>query len=96
MWLVLIAPIGLIVAIITLQGKLERLPFDIPDAETEIVGGPLTEYSGRRLALFKAMLDIEMVVGAAAIVVLFFGGYDMIISFSDLGWYLPGRRVKRP
>jgi NADH-quinone oxidoreductase subunit H len=89
MWLVLLAPIGLIVAIITLQAKLERLPFDIPDAETEIVGGPLTEYSGRRLALFKAMLDIEMVVGAAVIVVLFFGGFDMIISFNDLGWYLP-------
>jgi NADH-quinone oxidoreductase subunit H len=89
MWLVLLEPIGLIVAIITLQAKLERLPFDIPDAETEIVGGPLTEYSGRRLALFKAMLDIEMVVGAAVIVVLFFGGFDMIISFNDLGWYLP-------
>jgi NADH-quinone oxidoreductase subunit H len=35
------------------------------------------------------MLDIEMVVGAAVIVVLFFGGFDMIISFNDLGWYLP-------
>jgi NADH-quinone oxidoreductase subunit H len=89
MWLVLLAPLGLFVAIITLQGKLERLPFDIPDAETEIVGGPMAEYSGRRLALFRAMLDIEMVVGAALIVTLFLGGYDLIISFSDLPWYLP-------
>ncbi len=89
MWLVLLAPLGLFVAIITLQGKLERLPFDIPDAETEIVGGPMAEYSGRRLALFRTMLDIEMVVGAALIVTLFLGGYDLIISFSNLPWYLP-------
>ncbi len=89
MWLVIFAPLAVIIAIVTLQGKLERLPFDIPDAETEIVGGPLTEYSGRRLALFRAMLDVEMVVGAALIVTLFFGGYDLIISFSDLPWYLP-------
>ena len=50
---------------------------------------PMVEYSGRRLALFRAMLDIEMVVGAALIVTLFFGGYDLIFSFSDLPWYLP-------
>lgn len=88
-WLVIFAPLALFVAIITLQGKLERLPFDIPDAETEIVGGPMTEYSGKRLALFRAMLDIEMVVGAALIVTLFFGGYDLIFTMPDLPWYLP-------
>lgn len=45
--------IGLIVALIALQGKLEKVPFDIPEAETEIVGGTFTEYSGRFLALFR-------------------------------------------
>lgn len=83
-WLVLFAPIGLFVAIVTLQAKLERLPFDTPEAETEIIGGPLTEYSGRRLALFREMTDIELVVGAALIVALFFGGFDMIIQL-DIG-----------
>ena len=82
--MVLFAPIGLFVAIITLQAKLERLPFDTPEAETEIVGGVLTEYSGRRLALFREMLDIELVVGSALIVALFFGGFDMIVSL-DIG-----------
>ncbi len=90
-WLIFLAPIAFIVAIITLQGKLERLPFDIPEAETEIVGGPLTEYSGRRLALFKAMLDIEMVVGASVITALFLGGPHLFIDFSGLPLapYLP-------
>ena len=54
------------------------------EGETEIVGGVLTEYSGRRLALFREMLDIELVVGAALIVALFFGGFDMIVSL-DIG-----------
>jgi len=62
------------IAVIALQGKLERLPFDIPDAETEIVGGPMSEYSGRRLALFRLARDAEMVVGAGIIAAVFLGG----------------------
>ena len=64
-------------AIIALVGKLERTPFDIPTAEQEIVGGPLVEYSGGRLALMRLMVNIEMVAGAALISVLFLGGFDI-------------------
>ncbi len=60
------------VSIISAQGKLERVPFDIPDAETEIVGGTFTEYSGRLLGLFKMTLNSEMVVVAALIAAIFF------------------------
>jgi NADH-quinone oxidoreductase subunit H len=63
--------IGLVVALIALQGKLERVPFDIPEAETEIVGGTFTEYSGRLLALFRIAIDIEAVVGASLIAAVF-------------------------
>ena len=59
------------ICIISAQGKLERVPFDIPDAETEIVGGTFTEYSGRLLALFKMTLNSEMVVVAALIAAIF-------------------------
>jgi len=65
---------GLCVALLALQGKLERVPFDIPHAETEVVGGPFTEYSGGLLALFLAATDMEMVVGAALISAVFLGG----------------------
>ncbi|MCK7471585.1 MAG: NADH-quinone oxidoreductase subunit H [Desulfomicrobium escambiense] len=49
---------------IAVQAKLERTPFDIPHAETEIVGGTFTEYSGKKLALFRLTFDIEMVVAS--------------------------------
>ena len=62
---------GLFVAIVATQGKLERPPFDLPDAETEIVGGTFTEYGGRYLALFRLAVDGEMVVLAALISAIF-------------------------
>jgi NADH-quinone oxidoreductase subunit H len=66
--------IGLAVSLVALQGKLERVPFDIPHGETEIVGGAFTEYSGRLLAFFLLATDMEMVVGAALISAVFLGG----------------------
>ena len=63
--------IGLAVSLVALLGKLERVPFDIPEAETEIVAGTFTEYSGRLLALFRLAIDIEMIVGASLIAAVF-------------------------
>jgi len=63
--------IGLFVSLIALLGKLEKVPFDIPEAETEIVAGSFTEYSGRLLAMFRMALDVEMVVGATLLAAVF-------------------------
>ena len=65
---------ALFVALMALQGKLERVPFDIPHAKNEIVGGQFTEYSGRLLGFFYLAIDMEMVVGAALINAVFLGG----------------------
>ncbi|MGA2265132.1 MAG: complex I subunit 1 family protein [Phycisphaerae bacterium] len=62
---------GLGVCLVAMLGKLERVPFDIPEAETEIVAGSFTEYSGRLLAMFRLTLDVEMVVGATLIAAVF-------------------------
>ena len=59
------------VALVSLLGKLEKVPFDIPEAETEIVAGAFTEYSGRLLGFFRIAIDIEMVVGASLIAAVF-------------------------
>jgi NADH-quinone oxidoreductase subunit H len=67
----LVNVVGFVVAIVALQGKLEKIPFDMPEAETEIVGGTFTEYSGRHLAFFRMALDIEAIVGAALIAAVF-------------------------
>ena len=67
----LINLLGLVVAIVALQGKLEKVPFDIPEAETEIVSGAFVEYNGRLLALFRMAIDMELVVGCSLIAALF-------------------------
>ncbi len=63
--------VGFGVALIALLGKLERVPFDIPEAETEIVAGSFTEYGGRMLAYFRMAIDIETVVGASLLAAVF-------------------------
>ena len=73
-WLVLSQPIGFIVALIGLMGKLEMPPFDAPEAETEIVAGALTDYSGRSLGLFHIGKAVEMVVGLTLVAALYLGG----------------------
>lgn len=83
LWYIILTPIAFLVALIALVGKLERTPFDIPDAECEIVDGPLTEYTGRKLALLRLTFQTEMVVGAAVIVAFFLGG--PFIPWVDLG-----------
>jgi len=76
--------IGFGVALVALLGKLERVPFDIPEAETEIVAGSFTEYSGRLLAYFRMAIDIETVVGASLLAAVFlpFGlGLNPVLGF---------------
>jgi len=71
-----------VIALICVQAKLERTPFDIPHAETEIVGGTFTEYSGKKLALFRLMMDVELVVASGLLATVFLGGFP--------GGLLPG------
>jgi NADH-quinone oxidoreductase subunit H len=66
--------LGLFVALIAMQGKLERVPFDIPHAETEIVGGVFTEYSGRLYGFVRLAVSMEMIVVCALISAMFLGG----------------------
>ena len=80
-WIVLTQPIGFVVALVGLMGKLELPPFDAPEAETEIVKGALTEYSGRGLAIFQLAKAVELVVGLTLIGAFYFGGIANPIEF---------------
>jgi NADH-quinone oxidoreductase subunit H len=62
---------ALFVVLIAGQGKLERAPFDAPEAETEVVAGPLVEYSGKLLAFFHVSLDCELVLVSSIIAAIF-------------------------
>lgn len=59
------------VVLISGQGKLERAPFDSPEAETEIVSGTLVEYSGKLLAIFKMSMSCELVLVSSLIAAIF-------------------------
>ncbi len=80
-WMIVTQPIGALVAIIGLMGKLELPPFDAPEAETEIVSGALTEYSGRGLALFHIGKDVELVIGLTMVSAFYLGGLSNPLVF---------------
>lgn len=80
-WVLVTQPIGFIVALIGLMGKLELPPFDSPEAETEIVAGALTEYSGRGLAIFHLGKGVELVIGLTLITTFYMGGLSNPLIF---------------
>ena len=80
-WIAITQPVGFIVALIGLMGKLELPPFDAPEAETEIVAGALTEYSGRGLAIFKIGKSIELIVGITLVSAFYLGGVNGVLPF---------------
>ncbi|RPJ51120.1 MAG: NADH-quinone oxidoreductase subunit H [Chloroflexi bacterium] len=80
-WMMLIQPIGFLVALVGLMGKLELTPFDAPEAETEIVAGALTEYSGRGFALFRLGKNVELVIGLTLMAAFYLGGIHNPLDF---------------
>jgi NADH-quinone oxidoreductase subunit H len=80
-WLIVTQPVMFVVALVGLMGKLEMPPFDAPEAETEIVAGALTEYSGRGLAIFKLCKGIELVLGLTLVAGFFLGGFHNPLDF---------------
>jgi NADH-quinone oxidoreductase subunit H len=80
-WMIIVQPVGFVVALVGLLGKLELPPFDAPEAETEIVSGALTEYSGRGLALFHLGKDAELVIGLTLVSAFYLGGLSNPLEF---------------
>ena len=66
--------IGFAIFVITSQAEMERIPFDIPEAEQEIVAGWEVEYGGRRLALFRLSKDLELILLSGLGAAIFLGG----------------------
>ena len=76
-WLVMYAPLSFIIFMVASFAETNRLPFDLPEAETELVGGYHTEYSSMKFALFFMAEYSNMVASSAMMVVLFFGGWSL-------------------
>ena len=75
----LLIPMGIsfVVFTISIFAETNRMPFDLPECETELVGGYHTEYSAMKFALFFMGEYAAMIVGSALIVTLFFGGWSI-------------------
>ena len=76
-WLVMYAPISFVIFMVASFAETNRTPFDLPEAETELVGGYHTEYSSMKFALFFLAEYSNMVASSAMMVTLFFGGWSL-------------------
>lgn len=74
-WIIFL-PVGAVVFFITMLAELERIPFDLPEAESEIVAGWLTEFSGMMYGLVQLGTYLKLYAFAGLFVVLFLGGWN--------------------
>nr|QHD44885.1 NADH-plastoquinone oxidoreductase subunit 1 [Lilium matangense]QHD44968.1 NADH-plastoquinone oxidoreductase subunit 1 [Lilium xanthellum] len=74
-------PIGFIVFLISSLAECERLPFDLPEAEEELVAGYQTEYSGIKYGLFYIASYLNLLVSSLFVTVLYLGGWNLSIPY---------------
>nr|YP_009861260.1 NADH dehydrogenase subunit 1 [Orontium aquaticum]QIU82951.1 NADH dehydrogenase subunit 1 [Orontium aquaticum] len=74
-------PIGFIVFLISSLAECERLPFDLPEAEEELVAGYQTEYSGIKYGLFYVASYLNLLVSSLFVTVLYLGGWNLSIPY---------------
>jgi NADH-quinone oxidoreductase subunit H len=76
-WNVLYQPLGFFIFLICSFAECNRTPFDLPEAENELIGGYHTEYSSMKLGFYLFSEYINMFISSVIMATLFFGGYDM-------------------
>ena len=91
-WFILTLPISFVIYVIAITGETNRAPFDLPEAESELVGGFHTEYTSLKFAMFFLAEYINIVTVSALATTLFLGGWQPIWPFSQVaflseGWF---------
>ncbi len=82
-WLIWYAPVSFFIFLVSAFAETNRLPFDLPECETELVAGYNTEYSSMKFALFFMGEYANMLAGSAMMVTLFFGGWTLPLGGLD-------------
>jgi NADH-quinone oxidoreductase subunit H len=86
MWNAWIQPIGFLTFVVAAFAETNRLPFDLPEAEPELVGGYHTEYSSMKFAGFFLAEYANMIIASAFIILMYLGGYNLpFIKLDTLG-----------
>ncbi len=83
-WNIIYQPLGFLIFIICAFAETNRAPFDLPECETELIGGYHTEYSSMKLGFYLFAEYINMFVSAAVMATLYFGGYN----YPGMDWVL--------
>jgi NADH-quinone oxidoreductase subunit H len=83
-WNVLYQPLGFILFMVCAFAETNRAPFDLPECETELIGGYHTEYSSMKLGFYLFAEYINMFVSSAVMAALYFGGYN----YPGMDWVL--------
>jgi NADH-quinone oxidoreductase subunit H len=91
-WGLFYQPFGALLFLTAAIAENKRIPFDLPEAESELVAGYYTEYSAMKMGLFMFAEFIEIAIVAALFVTLFLGGYNLP-WLTDAGFVLPGGRA---
>jgi NADH-quinone oxidoreductase subunit H len=91
-WFIFVVPVGFFIYFVASIAETNRAPFDLPEAESELVAGYMTEYSGFRWALYFLAEYANMVVVAAIATTLFLGGW--MRPFPGSHEHLPGTSVE--
>lgn len=86
-WNIWRQPIGFLIFWIAALAECERLPFDLPEAEEEIVAGYQTEYSGMKFGLFYLGSYVNLILSSLLVAILYLGGWDFPIPLNLIaGW----------
>ena len=88
-WGVFVQPLGFILFLVAQYAEANRTPFDLPEGESELVAGYHTEYASFKFSMFMMAEYLHMVVGAAVVATLFFGGWQFPY-LRDAGFLFPG------
>ena len=86
--LILLTPIGFVIYLIAAVAETNRAPFDLPEAEQELIGGFLTEYTGLKFVMYYLAEYINMITVSALAALLFFGGWYLWIVPPVLAFFL--------
>jgi NADH-quinone oxidoreductase subunit H len=86
--LIILTPIGFLIYMISATAETNRTPFDLPEAEQELIGGFLTEYSGLKFTMFYLAEYLNVITVSALATLLFFGGWYLWIVPPVLAFFI--------